>query len=54
MAVDDLRAMRAGEMDASGEQLTRVGMYLGIANVIFVGFIVLSVATVTALTILLN
>ena len=53
MAVDDLRAMRSGEMDASGESLTRTGMYLGIANVVLVALSILGVTAVTVLTIFL-
>ncbi|HEX6985724.1 MAG TPA: hypothetical protein VF170_10115 [Planctomycetaceae bacterium] len=34
MGVEDLRAMRAGEMDATGEGLTRAGMILGAISVV--------------------
>lgn len=53
MAVDDLRAMRSGEMDASGESLTRTGMYLGIANVVLVAVSILGITAVAVLTVFL-
>lgn len=34
IAAQDLKAMRAGHMDPSGESLTRAGLILGAANVI--------------------
>lgn len=34
LAIEDLRAMRAGEMDPSGERLTRAGMILGAISVV--------------------
>ncbi|MDQ3330796.1 MAG: hypothetical protein M3552_09100 [Planctomycetota bacterium] len=34
LAVEDLRAMRAGEMDATGERITRAGMILGAISVV--------------------
>lgn len=45
MAAEDLRAMRAGVMDNSGEPLTRAGMYLGLINVVVFGVGVLIVFT---------
>ncbi len=43
MAAEDLKQMRAGRMDRSGEGLTRAGMVLGIISVVFMGFALLIV-----------
>jgi hypothetical protein len=52
LGVDDLRAIRAGEMDPSGESLTRAGLILGAVHVILslvalfavIGFAALAIA----------
>lgn len=51
IAAQDLRAMRAGEMDPAGEGLTRAGLVLGAINVVIVALFLIGMvglATVAA------
>ena len=52
MGAEDLQAMRTGEMDNSGEAVTRAGMYLGLANVIFILLVLLGIIGIAGLAIL--
>lgn len=49
IAANDLRAMRAGEMDPSGEGLTRAGLILGALNVAMTVLAVVGMIVITAL-----
>lgn len=54
MGVEDLRAMRAGEMDASGEGLTRAGMILGAINVVLAIVALLGMIAITGIAVILD
>lgn len=51
LGVEDLRAMRAGEMDPRGERLTRAGMILGAISVVLTLVILLGLVAVGGLAI---
>lgn len=54
LGVEDLRAMRAGEMDSSGEGLTRAGMILGAINVVLVIVALLGMIAITGIAVILD
>lgn len=54
MGVEDLRAMRAGEMDADGEGLTRAGMILGAISVVLVLVALLGMIGFAGIAVLLS
>lgn len=49
IAAQDLRAMRAGEMDPAGEGLTRAGLILGAINVVITGLALTGMVLVAGL-----
>ena len=51
LGVEELRAMRAGEMDPRGERITRAGMILGMASVVLTLVTVLGLAAVAGIAI---
>jgi len=54
LGVQDLKAMRHGEMDPTGEGLTRAGMILGAINVVLSGLAVLVMVGVASLAAVLR
>jgi hypothetical protein len=54
IGVDDLRAMRNGEMDPQGEGLTRAGMILGIVNVALALLALIGMVAVAGLMAIFN
>ncbi|MGC1272859.1 MAG: zinc ribbon domain-containing protein [Planctomycetaceae bacterium] len=54
MGVEDLRAMRAGEMDATGEGLTRAGMILGAVSVVLILVVLLGMIGFAGLAVALG
>jgi len=54
MGVEDLRAMRAGEMDPSGEGLTRAGMILGAISVVLTLVLLLGMIAFAGLAVALG
>jgi DNA-directed RNA polymerase subunit RPC12/RpoP len=51
LGVEDLRAMRAGEMDPEGERMTRAGMILGAVSVVLTIVILLGLIGVAGIAI---
>jgi DNA-directed RNA polymerase subunit RPC12/RpoP len=54
MGVEDLRAMRAGEMDSRGERVTRAGMILGAISVVLTLVILLGLVATAGLAIVFS
>ncbi len=54
MGVEDLRAMRAGEMDSRGERVTRAGMILGAISVVLTLVILLGLVAMAGLAIVFS
>lgn len=54
LGVEDLRAMRAGEMDSRGERLTRAGMILGAISVVLTLVVLLGLVAVAGIAIVFS
>jgi DNA-directed RNA polymerase subunit RPC12/RpoP len=54
LGVEDLRAMRAGEMDPRGERITRAGMILGAISVVLALVILLGLVTLAGIAIVFS
>ncbi len=54
MGVEDLQAMRAGEMDPTGEGLTRAGMILGAVSVVLALLVLLGMIGFAGLVVVLG
>jgi len=51
LGVEDLRAMRAGEMDSRGERITRAGMILGAVSVVLTLVILLGMVAIAGIAV---
>lgn len=54
LGVEDLRAMRAGEMDPRGERITRAGMILGAISVVLALVILLGLVTLAGIAVVFS